>query len=85
MVLFSDNELDLRYSKWCISKIVSLKALSLNSDVKWESSQFHISLMKFRPEISETHFYMVNTEVEEKIQDMEEQVSELLPCEEVGS
>lgn len=85
MVLFSDNELDLRYSKWCNSKRVALKALSLNSDVKWESSQFHTSLIKFRSEISETHFYMTNTEVEEKIQDMEEQVSEPLSCEEVGS
>lgn len=40
--------------------------------------------MKFRPDVSETCFCMVNTEVEEDMQHMEEQATELLSCEKVG-
>lgn len=40
--------------------------------------------MKFRPDVSETCFYMVNTEVEEKVQHMEEQATELLSWEKDG-
>lgn len=40
--------------------------------------------MKFRPDVSEACFYMMKTEVEEKMQHMEEQATELLSCEKVG-